>query len=61
MTLEEKHQVLGLMVTLLQDNVGNRLTQTLIRGLVSTVDENTPFEQPKELPTAPAADAGTPS
>lgn len=42
MTIDEKRAVLQQLAQLLQDNIGNRLTHSLISGVLATLDAVVP-------------------
>lgn len=51
MTPDDRLNILRALDALLRDNVGNRITPALIVGIVNTLHDQIPVEQPK--PAAP--------
>lgn len=50
MTQDDKTRFLHLMISILQNNEGNRLTPALINGIATTLDALTPVESAQERP-----------
>lgn len=57
MTLDEKKEALQILISILQDNAGNRLTLSLVNGIVTTLDGLLPTQV---TPPAPVAQPGPP-
>lgn len=50
LTIDDKQAMLHQLASLLQDNLGNRITHTLINGVCTTLDAMTPVAPSPDVP-----------